>query len=286
MDRGRQKVKKVKLKNSYRIVIFDDRHLHTLGQIRYTIKSLTLFLLGIFIILTLSIFLIVALTPIKELIPGYPSENVRKYLINNAIKVDSLEYQLEIRDRYIRDFQMMLAGEDFVDNRVDTDTVARIEQIEFKDFNHDSVFQEKLEQEQFNLSLSTGTKKSKDLSDLLFFKPLEGIITNHYNSQTGHFGVDIVNKLNSRVSSVLDGTVISIGWTMHTGYVILVQHDNGLVTVYKHNFSLLKKSGDKVGGGEAIALMGNSGTETTGPHLHFEMWKDGEPLNPEDYINF
>jgi murein DD-endopeptidase MepM/ murein hydrolase activator NlpD len=268
------------------MVILNDKNLHTVRQMRFTIRSLVIYISLIIVLLITSIFSIVAFTRVRELIPGYPTMKMRQSLINNALRLDSVEHQLVVRDRYIRDFQMMLAGEDFVDNRIQADTVIRVEQVEFKSFNHDTIFQEKLAQEQFNLSLNSESKKSRDLSDLLFYAPMKGIITNSYNAQTGHFGIDIVNKLNSRVSAVLDGTVIFNGWTMQTGYVIHIQHNHGLITVYKHNSGLLKKAGDKVGGGEAIALMGNSGAETTGPHLHFEMWKDGNSLNPDDYICF
>jgi murein DD-endopeptidase MepM/ murein hydrolase activator NlpD len=287
MDSKKRKAKsKSKMKIPYRMVILNDKNLHTVRQMRFTIRSLVIYISLIIVLLITSIFSIVAFTRVRELIPGYPTMKMRQSLINNALRLDSVEHQLVVRDRYIRDFQMMLAGEDFVDNRIQADTVIRVEQVEFKSFNHDTIFQEKLAQEQFNLSLNSESKKSRDLSDLLFYAPMKGIITNSYNAQTGHFGIDIVNKLNSRVSAVLDGTVIFNGWTMQTGYVIHIQHNHGLITVYKHNSGLLKKAGDKVGGGEAIALMGNSGAETTGPHLHFEMWKDGNSLNPDDYICF
>jgi murein DD-endopeptidase MepM/ murein hydrolase activator NlpD len=112
------------------------------------------------------------------------------------------------------------------------------------------------------------------------------MVTGKYDLSTRHFGVDIVGKLNSRISAALDGTVIFAGWTIDTGYVIYLQHEQNLVTVYRHNTELLKIQGDKVRAGEAIAIMGNSGKETTGPHLHFEMWLNGMSVNPEDYIKF
>jgi murein DD-endopeptidase MepM/ murein hydrolase activator NlpD len=253
---------------------------------QFTVRALVISI-SLFVVLLIAITVsIVAFTPVRKFIPGYPTVDWRQGLINNALRIDSLVYELESRDRFIRDFQMMLAGEDFVDNRTYEDTIERVEPTDFKTFNHDSIFREKLEQEQFSLSLNSEPKKISGISDLLFYAPLQGIITNRYNSPGGHFGVDIVGKLNARVSSVLDGTVIFDGWTVQTGYVIHVQHNHGLITVYKHNSELIKRTGDKVEGGEAIALMGNTGKETTGPHLHFELWKDGNALNPEDYISF
>jgi murein DD-endopeptidase MepM/ murein hydrolase activator NlpD len=124
------------------------------------------------------------------------------------------------------------------------------------------------------------------LASLLFFPPLKGMVTSKQDIAAGHYGVDVVAKLNSRVSSALDGTVVFAEWTMETGYVMIIQHDQNIVTSYKHNAELLKKQGEKVKAGEVIAIMGNTGKETTGPHLHFELWVNGNPINPEDYISF
>ena len=112
------------------------------------------------------------------------------------------------------------------------------------------------------------------------------MITNKFDLKTEHFAVDVVGRQNSRISSVLDGTVIFSGWTMDTGYSIYIQHENNLVSVYKHNAELLKDIGEKVKAGDAIAIMGNTGELTTGPHLHFELWHNGTALNPETYIDF
>ena len=112
------------------------------------------------------------------------------------------------------------------------------------------------------------------------------MVTNKFKSTTDHYGVDLVSSANSLISTVLDGTVIFAGWTLETGYVIYIQHQNNLISVYKHNAELLKTLGDKVKAGEAIAIIGNSGELSTGPHLHFELWQNGIALNPELYINF
>jgi murein DD-endopeptidase MepM/ murein hydrolase activator NlpD len=119
-----------------------------------------------------------------------------------------------------------------------------------------------------------------------FYVPVKGIVTNHFNRSSDHFGVDLVSDPNARICTVLEGTVIFSGWTLETGYVMYIQHDADLVSVYKHNAELLKTTGDKVKAGEAVAIIGNSGELTTGPHLHFELWHRGNAINPEQYIDF
>jgi murein DD-endopeptidase MepM/ murein hydrolase activator NlpD len=137
-----------------------------------------------------------------------------------------------------------------------------------------------------NLSGSAAESQNTDLSKIHFFVPLKGLVTNKFNAGTTHFGVDMVSVANSLISSVLSGTVIFAGWTLDTGYVIYIQHRNNLVSVYKHNAELLKDVGDVVIAGDAIAIIGNSGELSTGPHLHFELWQNGIAIDPELYIDF
>ncbi|GET27409.1 M23 family metallopeptidase [Prolixibacter sp. NT017] len=276
-----------KMKNPLRMVIFNDQNLHTVGQFRFTPQSLFMLIASVVILLIVAVILLIAFTPLREYIPGYPTGEMRQTIVQNALMVDSLESELAVRDRYFRDIRMLLAGETPPDETTSPDTIVRLDQIHFKKYDHDSLFQDQLSREQFNLSLNNQTPdRKRGISELLFFPPINGVITNHFDAASGHFGVDVVAKKNTRISSVLDGTVVFTGWTMQTGYVIEIQHEHNLVTFYKHNSELLKKAGDKVKAGEAIAIMGNTGMETTGPHLHFEMWQSGVPLNPEDYINF
>ena len=158
--------------------------------------------------------------------------------------------------------------------------------MKFKGTNADSIFQNKLLEEKQNLAISGNSKKLPSIANIHFFTPLRGLITNKFNTKTEHLAVDIVGSLNSRISSVLEGTVIFAGWTMDTGYSIYIQHENNIISAYKHNAELLKEVGDKVKAGDAIAIMGNSGELTTGPHLHFELWHNGTALDPETYIDF
>jgi len=284
-ERKRDKLKKL-FQNPYRIVIFNDLNLHIIKQIRFNARTLVLGLVGAIVSIIIAVTILIAFTPLREYIPGYPSGILRNKLIQNALVTDSLEQKINLYDRYFHDIRAMLSGENSLDTVTRRDSIVRPNLNAIKKLNQDSLFKDELDQEQFNLHLSpAGTRKS-GLASLLFFPPLKGIVTSKQELSSGHYGVDIVAKPDSRISSALDGTVIFSEWTMETGYVIMIQHDQNIVTCYKHNAELLKKQGDKVKAGEVIAIIGNTGKETTGPHLHFELWVNGNSINPEDYISF
>ena len=169
------------------------------------------------------------------------------------------------------------------------DTTKNYKAINFSTSPEDSALRARVEnEERYNLTLGPSTPESvTSLAGLHFFPPVKGIISGRYDVRTKHFGTDIVTKPKALVSSALDGTVIFTGWTMETGFVIEVQHPNNIVSVYKHNASLLKETGDLVSAGEAISVVGDSGElYTSGPHLHFEIWYKGSPLDPEKHILF
>ena len=129
-------------------------------------------------------------------------------------------------------------------------------------------------------------KNADDFNSLHFFTPLKGLVTNHFNLSENHYGIDIVSKPDEVILAVLDGTVTLSAWTLETGYIIEIQHSANLISVYKHLSQRLKETGSKVRAGEAIAIIGNTGELSSGPHLHFELWRNGIPLNPESYIMF
>jgi len=284
-ERKRDKLKKL-FQNPYRIVIFNDLNLHIIKQIRFNARTLVFGLVGAIVTIIIAVTILIAFTPLREYIPGYPTGKLRQRLIQNALITDSLEQKIDLYDRYFRDMRAMLSGENSLDTVTHRDSIVHPNLNDIRKLNEDSLFKDKLDQEQFNLHISSGTTRKSGLASLLFFPPVKGMISGKQDLAAGHYGVDIVSKLNTRISSALDGTVIFSEWTMETGYVIMIQHDQNIVTCYKHNAELLKKQGDQVKAGEVIAIMGNTGKETTGPHLHFELWVNGNPINPEDYISF
>ncbi len=274
------------LRDHYRLIIYNDSSIQTVWSIKLTpIKVLTLGSLGA-ILLILFTTVIIAYTPLRENIPGYPSTKVRQQIIYNYIMVDSLENEIKTRDNYFEKIKTLFQGEVPVEETAATDSGIKTYNIKFKNTNVDSMFQDKILEEKLNLSISNNTKRLPSIANIHFFTPLRGLITNKFNAKTDHLAVDVVGRQNARISSVLDGTVIFSGWTMDTGYSIFIQHESNIISIYKHNAELLKAMGDRVKAGDVIAIMGNSGELTTGPHLHFELWHNGTALDPETYIDF
>ena len=199
--------------------------------------------------------------------------------------------EIERRDRFFNDIRTVIDGGvpkgALPEDVQDADENNANNNVTFKKSEEDSIFREQVEREEkFNLAVFDNRSSKFELEHSFLFTPLKGVVVNKFGETQGHYGVDIVAKPGSRVSAVLDGTVIFTGWTVETGYVIQIQHSNNLISLYKHNESLLKSMGDKVQAGEAIANVGNSGELTTGPHLHFELWYNGVPLDAEQYMSF
>jgi murein DD-endopeptidase MepM/ murein hydrolase activator NlpD len=237
--------------------------------------------------IVISVILLIAATPLKEYIPGFPDARYRQMLIRTALQVDSLENEIRIRDNFFQSIKALVEGDIPKDELRVNDSVEKVREIPMDRLNIDSIFQDKILEGQFSLTGSNERSyNSNDLSRIHFFAPLKGIISNRFDSTNDHFGVDLVSNPNARISSVLNGTVIFSDWSLETGYTIAIQHVNNLVSVYKHNSELLKAIGNKVKAGEAIAIIGNTGEMTTGPHLHFELWFNGVALDPLKYIDF
>ena len=288
-DAEKKRKLKDKLKDRYRLVILNES---TLEDVWYAVLSRINFIvwIGFFGIILVAVgIILVSFTPLKEYIPGYPDGNIRWLYLQNTIKVDSLESQIKIRDQYIENIRAILKGKPTNPHTAITDTISSVANINFNKTNFDSVLNKQIQEaEKYNVSAVDYEPEQKkfEIHKLHFYCPLKGTITNLYDAHGNHYGVDIVSTQNEPILSVLDGTVVFAGWTLEAGYVIQVQHNNDLLSVYKHNSQLLKKMGDRVRAGEAIAIVGNTGELTTGPHLHFELWYRGAPLNPANYIIF
>jgi murein DD-endopeptidase MepM/ murein hydrolase activator NlpD len=275
-----------KLKNQYRLTIFNDSTFQSVFSIKLTrLKVFAAVAIASSVIVVLVTFLIAA-TPLREYIPGYPDAEQRQMMVNNVIKIDSLEVELGKRDAFFESIKAVVSGNVPVDTISGNDSTRQLLNVKFNNYNHDSIFEDELLAEQTNVSIRGNNTNRKELSQMHFFVPLKGIVTNTFNSASQHFGVDLVSEPNARICSVLDGSVIFSGWTLETGYVIYIQHDADLISVYKHNAELLKTTGDRVKAGEPVAIIGNSGEFTSGPHLHLELWHRGNPVDPQQYIDF
>jgi murein DD-endopeptidase MepM/ murein hydrolase activator NlpD len=276
-----------KLTHKYRLVILNEESYEEVGFLRLSRLNI-LSIVGIMTLLVIAlVYVTIAYTPIRELIPGYPDAMMSHHIRQNAMKLDSIQRELAIRDQYFMNINRIVNGERPEDFLNDTSTNKGADEIIFHRSANDSILRQKVEaEEQFRLSVSDRFQEGKVLNDIHFFTPVRGIVTNPFNPLDNHYGIDLVAGPNEVVKATLDGTVTMATWTLETGHVIQIQHGNNMMSVYKHNAELFKTVGMKVNAGDAIAIVGNSGELTTGPHLHFELWHNGVPLNPSDYIVF
>ena len=276
-----------KLMHKYRLVILNEESFEEVGFVRLSRLNI-LAITGIMTLLLIAlVYTVIAYTPIREFIPGYPDAMMSHHIRQNAMKLDSIQREMAIRDQYFLNINRIVNGERPLDYLNDTSNNQSSDEIIFYRSPNDSILRQRVEaEEQFRLSISDPPKERKELHDIHFFTPVRGIITNQFNPLDNHYGIDLVAGPDEVVKAALSGTVTMATWTLETGHVIQIQHDNNMMSVYKHNAELFKTVGMKVNAGDAIAIVGNSGELTTGPHLHFELWYNGSPLNPADYIAF
>lgn len=275
------------LHHKYRFIIYNDHSYEEVVSVRLTKLNIFSIIGTSAILLIALVTVLIAFTPIREFIPGYPDGSMRRDMIMNAILLDSLENELRIREQFVENIRDILAGREPRIFEYKPDTTIRIEDIRFSRSEQDSILRAQIEgEEQFNLLVSHDMALPGSVSFSHFLPPTKGLIINRFNPEQNHYGVDLVTEVNQPVLAVMNGTVTFANWTLETGYVIQIQHDNNFLSWYKHNAELLKRVGDYVNAGEAIAIVGNSGELSTGPHLHFELWQNGAPLNPENYILF
>jgi len=284
MEKSRKEIIKEKLTFKYRFVVLNEDTFEE--RFSFKMNRLNAFIFGgIFSVLLISLtILFITLTPLKEYIQGYSSTELQKETTDLVYKVDSLNQALSVNDLYIENIQQVLKGEI---KRVtfNKDSVLRqfqIDEIDFAPSLVDSMFREEVEQMD-RFSVFQQAKKS---TDIVFSTPIKGQITQQYDDQEKHFAVDIAVDQDTPVKAIADGTVIFRGFTADTGYVIVIEHGQGFTSIYKHNSSIYKEQGELVKSGEVIASAGSTGAFSTGAHLHFELWNDGYPVNPTNYINF
>jgi murein DD-endopeptidase MepM/ murein hydrolase activator NlpD len=281
--------KKSNWRDKYRFSVIND---HTFEEVwRIVLTRYNAFLLITFVLLFIiwGTSTLISFTNLREFIPGYPDVTMRRNILISAIRLDSLDRELKLRDKYFENMNAIISGNPPAEISVHQDTTKNYKSIKFNTSRNDSVLRAHVEnEERYNLTLGPSASGSvSGLASLHFFPPVKGIVSGKYDVRTKHFGTDIVTKPKALVSAVLDGTVIFTGWTMETGFVIEVQHPNNIISVYKHNASLLKETGDLVHAGDQISVVGDSGERyTSGPHLHFEIWYKGSPLDPEKHILF
>jgi murein DD-endopeptidase MepM/ murein hydrolase activator NlpD len=287
----REKRKRIvrKLRNKFRLVIMNAETFEEKAALRLSPMNVIVFFGTIMIsLITLTLYLI-AFTPLREYIPGYTDVNMRRTLVRLSMNADSIQQKIKANDLYLENYRNILTDRpDTTRPLKDTtetmlyDSIRRLHRSD-----DDSLLRLLVEsQDRFELMETNTRPFASGIGSFAFFTPVKGTLTTPFSTLKKHFGVDIVAGPDEVIKSVLDGTVVFANWTSETGYVIGVQHSNNIFSIYKHNSALLKKEGDYVKAGQVLAIIGNTGELSSGPHLHFELWYNGTPVNPVEYISF
>lgn len=285
MAKKRREIKK-KLLHKYRLVILNESTFEE--KISFKLSRLNVFVTGSLCIIGLIglTTLLIAFTPLREYIPGYSSTRLKKQATELTYQTDSLVRVLNNSNRYLDNIRMVLKG-DIENNVINRDSLREQFKLDPSSVNLTPIKQDSLLraevalEDKYNLFERSGVK-----TDLVLFPPVSGTLTQKFDLKKKHYAVDVVAPRETPVKATANGMVIFAEWTADTGHVIILEHENGLISVYKHNGSLNKSQGDIVRTGEVIAAVGNTGNLTTGPHLHFEIWQNGTPINPLDFIDF
>ena len=281
-----------KLRKKYHLVVYNNETYEEKANFKFTLLAFLNIVIFSSVLLIVLVTYLIAFTPLREYIPGYTDVSLNRRVYEMERRADSMELVFKQKDLYINNLKRIIMGDDFETDSVNSLLTAssnvNFNNIADKKSKEDSLFRVEYESETRN-----NLFKHEIISDIpaeyklvAFFCPMTGVVTSHFNREEKHFGIDIVAGNNSVIKATADRTVIYSDWTVENGYCIGIQHNGNLFSVYKHNAVLLKDDGDFVSAGEPIAIYGNSGSLSTGPHLHFEIWYNGTPLNPEDYISF
>jgi murein DD-endopeptidase MepM/ murein hydrolase activator NlpD len=275
-----------KLLDKYRLMILNENTFEE--RLSFKLTRLNVFVMSsltaiFFITLT---YLIIAFTPLREYIPGYSSTALKKKATALSYKTDSLQRVIALNDRYYQSIKKVLTGDlnavDFNRDSIIQAVKLEASEVDLSPTPEDSLLREKVDKEdKYNLFESATTA-----TNFVLFPPVSGTISEPYNAKEKHFAVDVVVAKDTPVKATADGIVVFAEWTASTGYVIIIEHSYGLISIYKHNATLTKAQGDLVKAGEVIATAGSTGELSTGPHLHFELWNDGYPINPTNFIDF
>ena len=281
-----------RLRKKYRVVIYNNENYEEKAHFKFTLLNFFNIVIISSVLLIVLVIYLIAFTPLREYIPGYTDVSLNRRVYEMERRADSMEIVFKQKDLYINNLKKIIMGDDFETDSINSlltkSSGTKYNNIADKKSKEDSLFRIQYENETRNNLFKQEVIEEipSDYKLVSFFSPMSGIVTNHFNREEKHFGIDIVADNNSVIKATADGTVIYSDWTVENGYCIGIQHNGNLFSVYKHNSVLLKDDGDFVSAGDPIAIYGNSGSMSTGPHLHFELWYNGTPLNPEDYISF
>ena len=273
--------------NNLRFTIVDDDTHDKLWSRKFTRMGVLVTAITVIVVTIYVIFCIIAFTPVRALIPGYPDARTKHDAIQNAIRIDSLENVITKWELYSENLRRVVDGQEplKIDSLMEVRRSAASTAADMKEIaQKDSLLRKEVADED-RFDIKSNSSRTLPIEGMHFFTPLKGVVSQGYDKAL-HPYIDITAPGNSVVMSVLDGTVISDGWTDTEGYTIRIQHEGDIISVYKHNQKLMKKTGDKVTAGTPIAILGGTGSLSDGEHLHFELWHKGEAVDPTKYISF
>ena len=278
---------KVKKTRNFRLTLVDDKTHKHLWSAHFTKVGFIVAIISALVMLSAAVFCVVAYTPVRTFIPGYPDAHSKRTAIQNAIRIDSLENVIYRWELYSENLRRVVEGQEplKIDSLINAAQASRTATADAADLlSKDSLLREVVREEE-EFGISARNKRDLPIEGLHFFTPLKGVVSQGYDANI-HPYMDITAPAGSVVKATLDGTVIFSGWSEEAGNTIQIQHESDIVSIYKHNEKLLKKVGEKVTAGAPIALVGNTGDISTGTHLHFELWHKGETVDPTLYIKF
>jgi septal ring factor EnvC (AmiA/AmiB activator) len=278
---------KIALRSKYRLVILNDTTFGESFSITLSPLGLIIGIAALTIVMTTLVISLVAFTPLREYIPGYGNVTERRLIVNLSSRADSLDEVLTAREEYMKSVLNVLNEKtETKPEKPKKDTTGKYKNTNTNPTKSDLKFRTDFEKNKASSIVAISNPKLKGLIDLIFFVPAKGLITTSYNISDEHYGVDLVTKPEEFIKSTLDGTIIFTGFSAEDGYVMQIQHSNNLTSIYKHCSDLLKHVGDRVKSGEAVAVVGNTGEKSKGSHLHFEVWYNGLPINPQEVVAF
>jgi murein DD-endopeptidase MepM/ murein hydrolase activator NlpD len=288
-NRSQSRIRRLlrKLRSKYRLVLIDERTFGERFSVRLNRLNVLLLAFAAFTVHGTLVTVLIVFTPLKRYIPGYSDQETKRNAYRSTLLADSLEQRVREQEVYLANLQRVLRGEIAADSaNLFAPVASEPLPADLQPGGMDSLLRERVAREEAYALVVGGGGEARDLAGMILFPPLRGIVTARHDRAKGHYGVDVVAKADAAVKACLEGTVLSAAWTTDGGHVLHIQHRNDLVSVYMHNSVLLRKAGDKVRAGEAIAIVGDSGELSSGPHLHFELWQKGEPIDPEAYMVF
>jgi murein DD-endopeptidase MepM/ murein hydrolase activator NlpD len=284
----------------YRLVVLNNETFEEVGSYKLSIFNFYVAMSALFVGFTMLGMLLIAFTPMKKIIPGYGGYGSERAVFNLYDKVENLEQKQAANEIYIKNLSKRLIGSIETEKDVPKPTASTVpdsnintapsaEELEIRASGGGDIFtadNNKDAKPDISGKAIRVSGRNDRLESMFLQSPVGGEVILGFSLEKKHFGVDISAQKNTAIKAIADGFIIASDWTLETGNTITVQHANNVVSFYKHNSSLLKKTGDKVKVGEAIAIIGNTGEHSSGPHLHFELWKDGKAVNPQEYIRF